>query len=170
MNGRLCLLLCRLLHWIAYIFFLTNKLVFKIKSGTMEGRNQLDLTLTCVIFITLFTNVQFENFVLQVVGTPGLGNILPSLLMMMFRDLWISKGGLRIKASWMTAWQNTILSTYPHPLFTLVPTHIFWVSACWPHFLREAFSGGFFFFFFSSIFVCLVDLAVLGFSCRVQDL
>ena len=137
MNGRLCLLLCRLLHWTAYIFFLTiHKLVFKTKSGTVEGRNQADLALTCVIFIALFTNAPFENFVLQVVGTPGLWNVLPSLLMMMFRDLWIPEGGLRIKASWMTAWQNTLLSTYPHPLFTLVPTHIRWVSACWPRFLR----------------------------------
>lgn len=169
MNGRLCLLLCRLLHWTAYMFFLTTyKIVFKTKPGTMEGRNQPDLTLTCLILIALFTSIQFGNFVLQVVGTPGLGNILPSLLMMMIRDLWISMGGLRIKASWMTAWQNTLLSTYLHPLFTLVPTHIFWVSA-WPHFLREAFSG-FFFFFFSSIFICLFDLAVLGFSCCVQDL
>ena len=153
MNGRLCILLCRLLHWTAYIFFLTiYKLVFKTTSGTMEGRNQIDLTLTCVIFIALFTNVQFENFVLQVVGTPGLRNILPSLLMMMFRDLWISEGGLRIKASWMTAWQNTLLCTYPHLLFTLVPTHICWVSACWPHFLREDF-GVFFSPLFFSIYL-----------------
>lgn len=169
MNGRLCLLLCRLLHWTAYIFSLSAyKLVFRTKPGTVEGRNQPDLTLTCVIFIALFTNFRFENFVLQVVGTPGLGNILPSLLMMMFRDLWIFRRGLRIKASWISAWQNTLLSTYPHPLFTLVPTHILWVSACWLHFLREAF-GGFFFFSFPSIFICLFDLAVLGFSCRVRD-
>ena len=113
MNGRLCLLLCRLLHWTAYIFFLTiHKLVFKTKSGAVEGRNRADLALTCVIFIALFTNAPFENFVLQVVGTPGLWNVLPSLLMMMFRDLWIPEGGLRIKASWMTDWQNTLLSTF----------------------------------------------------------
>lgn len=151
MNGRLCLL-CRLLHWTAYIFSLTAyKLVFRAKPGTVEAESTRPYSHLCdihclVLKVSIWEfcpsgcwHARSREYASQPINDDVQGPLN-------FQGRAEDKGKL------ISAWQAPA-STYMHPLFTLIfQLTSFGSPACCTHFLREAF-GGFFLFFNIYLFI-----------------